>query len=1044
MINQFKLKATIKYPTSVIVNGLSNLGIEIADSLLAQGGYVILVDAYNQENLLKLNDKFGSSNLVSFVDYSAIPHLQEDIRRLDYVFYLSHVANLDLNAEISTQSFLKYSNYLDTMLDLAVKFEAKLLLTTSIRAHQMMMSRMDIDMNFGTNVQSKHTVYTEMEVQRYAESLCLEYATKKDLNVRIVRVGEIIGEGMDFSANTAFTKMVLQAVAGQDLVLQGDGLDTDWFVHLLDAAYGVIKAQFSKDTESEVFSLAYENNVTQLSMAYKIQELEANAKEIVFKDEGNGLPPIRLHKPAPNLAKIGWKPRIDFEKAIAESLSAAKLHLLKSEADHPEGDLPGSKLVGKLRSFFSVADATPTPAEIEMLNSGPVSRLIAERKRQEQMRGESMDKADQIIRGRWRDRQRTPMQKLSAWIWRNFLDVRTNFGFLRQMTPAQFFGYLVIGVVFVAVYFAIVSPLIVFVRNVVVVATAITTLQAGLESSNYQQVYASSTQLTNALKENVTLASRFQGGASILGADKFLSSAVATMQSLGKVAEGVQNISYAAQPLDEYLTTYKDNTRFRLNNETYLSVTEAGTDYSPILGELTARSAFVDVGATKIAQGIEELKVQDYGLWPQFVSEQLEGLVDKFDSFQQISGIKDLVLYGPDLFGVNAPRSYLVVLIDNSRPMPVGGELSAYMMLTLQNGAIADLRLQSIDTFSPDLTKLSDSVLKEINLNSFQAKNKNNVTVRDLAFISNYELFGDTVAQLWEESLSRTVDGVVVVNYNFLSQLLNIKGNVTVDGQVFTQETFLTALASLQTSTPTNQRRNDIVSQVWAGLWERIFDEYKVTLPKLLTEAAAAARRKDLVVAQLSVAYSRAAAEYGLLDNDLTDVDVPLTTSFVTDAKQISPSRYPAVNQAIKYTINPDLSATVIQTVKFPAVPGVDFVVFCTNLASKDLKIEGIDSTKVRNTKSSSRNCMSVDVISETELTFSFTTLPIESLQNREYNLEFGVSKNSGSEVISDFEVTINPALSLVKSLPQVPSIDNKIAFTQTLVSDQRITLTLK
>ena len=73
--DQFKLKNTIKYPTSLIIGGLSKLGLEIADSLIEQGGYVIIVDTYTQENMNKL-DVFPQGSLVSFVDYTSIPHLE--------------------------------------------------------------------------------------------------------------------------------------------------------------------------------------------------------------------------------------------------------------------------------------------------------------------------------------------------------------------------------------------------------------------------------------------------------------------------------------------------------------------------------------------------------------------------------------------------------------------------------------------------------------------------------------------------------------------------------------------------------------------------------------------------------------------------------------------------------------------------------------------------------------------------------------------------------------------------------------------------------
>jgi len=55
--------------------------------------------------------------------------LQSDLRRLDYVFYLNHHFT-DQSQKVSTQEFLQASNYLDAVLDLTAKFDAKFLLST--------------------------------------------------------------------------------------------------------------------------------------------------------------------------------------------------------------------------------------------------------------------------------------------------------------------------------------------------------------------------------------------------------------------------------------------------------------------------------------------------------------------------------------------------------------------------------------------------------------------------------------------------------------------------------------------------------------------------------------------------------------------------------------------------------------------------------------------------------------------------------------------------------------------------------------------------
>jgi len=317
-----KLKNTIKYPTSIIVGGLNRLGLEIADSLMKQGGYVIIVDNVSEENVQKLNI-FPKDVLLSFVDYTAIPHLDDDIRRLDYVFYFAH-ETIDFKAEVSTQEFLTFSNYLDAILSLATKFESRFLLTTSLKANQILMNESVL----GNTSANKYTpVYTDMEIQRYAEGLTIEYFEKVELNARITRLGEMVGEGMDFSNNSAFVKLLMNAVKGEPLMLENDGLENEWYINMLDAAYGIIKAQFTKGTEGKVFSLCYDNIYTHLSVAYRIQEIEEDVREIKFIEGSASTISVRTHKPAPNLASVGWMPRMPFEQLLNQLVQQRFLFL---------------------------------------------------------------------------------------------------------------------------------------------------------------------------------------------------------------------------------------------------------------------------------------------------------------------------------------------------------------------------------------------------------------------------------------------------------------------------------------------------------------------------------------------------------------------------------------------------------------------------------------------------------------------------------------------------------------------------------------------
>src|SRR5690606_10306374 len=122
---------------------------------------------------------------------------------------------------------------------------------TSVKAHQMIISSKQLDVNYYPGAEETHNIYTEFEIQRYAESLVKEYEQKVGIDARIIRLGEMIGKGIEVNTNSSVVNLVVQGLGGDHLEIPGDGLETDYYIHSLDAAYGILKAQFSLNTKGK-------------------------------------------------------------------------------------------------------------------------------------------------------------------------------------------------------------------------------------------------------------------------------------------------------------------------------------------------------------------------------------------------------------------------------------------------------------------------------------------------------------------------------------------------------------------------------------------------------------------------------------------------------------------------------------------------------------------------------------------------------------------------------------------------------------------------
>ncbi len=1025
----FRLQNTIKYPTSIIVNGASPLGLSVASSLLEQGGYVIIVDNYDETNLAKLSARFGEERLLALLDYSSITHLPEELRRLDYIFYLQHEAN-DFSETISTHKFLKYSNYLDAMLSLAGRFEAKFLLTTSIKAHQMLLDSMQLDLNYGKNAKDKHTVYTEMEIQRYAESLTLEYVNKMDLNARILRLGEVIGSGIDLTKRTMFNQFLIAAVTGRELSIKNDGLESDFYVHLMDAAYGIVKAQFSKDTKGEIYTLSYEQAYTHLSVAYLMQDLEPESKEINFI--ADSAPVVHLQKPAPNLSRIGWIPKIDFEQAVKDSLSAAKLYILKESA---KAKVPGdSAIVDKLKSFLSLAQEEDD-LDIDV-DSGPVSRLIAERKLQMRAKELALKDANDDIQWKTKAKERSPKQKISNSLWQGFNSFKKRFSSLKNVTPAQLLYSILAAVVLIFFYFNVLAPVLALGRNILVISSQLPQMANAISTFDTAATKNALESLEFSLSDSAAIVAKYQGILKYFALDQTGYQISAALSDYALWASAGKDMMYVAEPLTSYLNSYADNIYFRPNSDSYLSSSN-GLDYSPILTELNNRKAYLDAAYDKYVQAIDHLDTLEVPSVLADTFSKLNGGMKLVD----LEKMNNLLANANALLGIGEDQTYLIAVLDNARLQTAGGSLSALIQMTWQNGAVAEVKVVPIDSIDIGTWQADEFSLNYLKARQFTRSSA--LSLSEIDQISDPTVFSSVLKQAWKQYTARDVDVVVKMDLEGLESLLALTDGVEVDTETVSDGALLAKLASLQTTNETAERRNDVIAQVSARLLDEILDDWKGNFIPFLDTLSILSLNGHLVIPDNTIAIASLLKETGGDGKLLLTSDIPLEIYLGTDETNISPTRLPALNQATKVVVRDDTTLDYTLTLRFPSISDVTTVGVCGSSVIKDLRMSGVDALRVSTGEYNDSKCITAKLLTETEVIVQFNTIQFETFTNNQYNLVLGIPKVFGAETISDVEVSLSSTLSFVTIIPEAVPVGGKVVFTQNLQTDAIIDLTI-
>lgn len=1036
----YRVRNTIKYPTSLIVNAANNVGLELASSLLEQGGYVVLVDVMSDANLTKVFDKLGQHGMFTVLDYSAVPHLEEDLRRLDYVFHLQHEYR-NLETAISSQDFLRYSNYLDSTLQLAVRFEAKYLLTTSMAAHQLYLATApDADLQT-TRAGFKPSTYNAMELQRYAENLLLEYVNNANINGRILRLGEVIGEGIDFLRQTTFNKLLLATAASQPITVPGDGLESDWYVHVLDAAYAIVKAQFTKDTVGNIYSVHFDSPFTALSIAYKLQDVETMAKEIEFDYEQATPPQLRLYRPAPSLSEIGWKPNVTFEQAIKDSLASAKTFLLTAADEDLQAQLGSSNsILERLRHLVSHArNGNPVEEETE---GGPVSRLIAQRKQQEEQKEESVSQANSYIRNRRRQRDLTLGQQLDKLAWGFTNGIAEKFTFLRKVSPGEFAAYTLILIIGIFLYFTILSPTLVFGRNLIVLSDELGKLAIASTQSQFQQISDSNRIINSALKENITIWTQVKPFFNFFSAGGVHTGISDTLTAWQQVSDSTQRLASGMGGLQSYLNSYKNNIRLRGTSDNLLAVNEPSS-YASELTKAQINPAIIDTDRARIVTAKQTLGNVAQTLpgflrsWGQETTGALLSAADKVYNFADVAN------YGGEMLGKDNARNYFVAILDNSRPTPLGGTVAAFAVLSVKDGAVLTAQVQPLEAATINVSNLPAYLISELNMTQFAPIAR--PSFADLAYLRNVDDFSDAVKHVWRQQFNTEIDLVVTFNLNTLGDWTQLFADLQLEQQPVNSTNLLRTIQLLQASSSTVARRHDLIAQLTASLIEQTSIQLPTKFYAFLDVVSKNAVNKNVQIGNSNFQFNNVVSTNPLLQGKFVDTEAHATAFFSYDQRIANADKFASVSLA--QIINLSLDSTLKGQnyyLKFPNLSNIDFVSICTsNFIAKFFVLEfPMDRLKVN--RGSQDTCYVMDIVGEISINATWESVAFDQLGTRQYNVTVGIGKQSGVDITADIEFNFPAELEVLESTPSLQISGGKSAVKLPIQANQTIKFAVK
>lgn len=708
-----KIKA--QTPVSILIHGGNRQGYLVTKTLIEQGCHVIIIDNYNSQTN-KYISEFRGSPLVDFFEFKGIDGVFKNIKRYDYLFYFLN--NALVSKEYDSKEFIREAGYLEESLKSAKKNNAKVALITSLALNRELANRVN-------NLKlASPSPYSNIELQKYCETLSAEFRDKTNLNIRILRLGSIVGKGVLKIDNEIIHNIVKDATQKPQITIKGEGLDIHNIIDEKDAVYGILKLTFSDKTKGEVITLANKNNYTTLSIAYKLLELNTEAQSIKFVENPDmDFVMQDLYVPAPHASKYGWTQQITLEESFIDQVHTYYDDISKTwdYADKPQKKITENIKTSKtkLGEFFD-----------NLLN--PLTRLT----------------------------QKTSNKREK-----------------KEISWKQIIKTSVITIIAILVTYFLIYPIIGTTLGLIIVSSTAKDLQKSVFSMDSKTSEKKIQIIEDNIERITTSISNLQWAFKLIGQAKLYSNTTQLLLSAQYATDGATNMLGAIAPLSEYIQNFEPSIDFQS------STPKTTREYTEYLNDISDNSYKVKEAAYKISLANGIINQMNINEFPSFTRNSIASVKDLITQLTNGTEIfQEIVIFLPDLLGVTERQRYLVLLQNESELRSTGGWLTSYGIVGIEGGQIRELFVDDIYNADGTLKVQGKSFTAPKSMQQALG-----ITNWPFALINWYPDLTETEvsAEPYIEALGKgnDLDGVITIDIAFMQKLLDKWGGIEVPGE---------------------------------------------------------------------------------------------------------------------------------------------------------------------------------------------------------------------------------------------------------------------
>jgi nucleoside-diphosphate-sugar epimerase len=309
---------------ALITGGAGFLGSHLAESLLARGDTVYLIDNLSTgsiDNIEHLKGRKGFQYAIDSVMNE--PVAAELIDRADVVYHLAAAVGVRLIVDSPVNTIETNVHGTEMVLKLANKKKKKVILASTSEVYgksEDVPFREDADLVLGPTVKGRWSYACSKALDEF---LAIAYHKEKHLPVVIVRLFNTVGPRQTGRYGMVIPNLVKQALRGHPLTVFGDGKQSRCFTYVSDVVDVLIKLAEHPAAVGQVFNVGNDREeVAILDLARRVKARTGSRSEIVLVpydqayEEGFEDMPRRLPDLSKVRALVGYEPRVHLDEIL--------------------------------------------------------------------------------------------------------------------------------------------------------------------------------------------------------------------------------------------------------------------------------------------------------------------------------------------------------------------------------------------------------------------------------------------------------------------------------------------------------------------------------------------------------------------------------------------------------------------------------------------------------------------------------------------------------------------------------------------------------